>query len=109
VHRSPTFGSDPDAYLAFVLELLRRQRFGALLPVHEQVLLFARVRGRVPPSVGLAVPSFDAVSTLFDKAAFARLLTSLGLPMPVTSVLSTYQALEGIATFPAYVKTALGT
>ncbi len=109
VHRSPKFGRDPAAYLAFVLDLLARRPFDVLLPVHEQVLLFGRVRERIPPNIGLAVPTFDAVSTLFDKAAFARLLTDLGLPLPATSFLHTREELEGVDSFPCYVKTALGT
>jgi len=93
VHRSPRFGSDPDAYLAFVLGVLQRGGHDVLLPVHEQVLLFAKVRDAIPPRVGLAVSSFTAVSTLLSKVSFARVLAELGLPRP----------------YPYYVKTAIGT
>jgi len=94
VHRSPRFGRDPDAYLAFVLDVLQRGGHDVLLPVHEQVLLFAKVRDAIPPSVGLAVSSFTAVSTLLSKISFARILTELGLPAPATRVVRSRAKLE---------------
>jgi len=109
VHHSPRFGHDPDAYLAFVLRLLERRPYDVLLPVHEQVVLFAKVRDAVPPTVGLAVSSYDAVSSLLSKVRFARLLAERGLPAPPTRFARTRAELEGIRDFPCYVKTAIGT
>ena len=109
VHRSPRFGHDPDAYLAFVLHLLHRGRYDVLLPVHEQVVLFAKVRDALPPTLGLAVSSYDAVSRLLSKVSFARLLAERGLPAPRTRFARTRVEIEGIRQFPCYVKTAIGT
>ena len=109
VHRSPRFGSDPDAYLAFVLGVLQRGGHDVLLPVHEQVLLFAKVRDAIPPRVGLAVSSFTAVSTLLSKVSFARVLAELGLPAPRTRMVRSRAELEEPRPYPYYVKTAIGT
>jgi predicted ATP-grasp superfamily ATP-dependent carboligase len=109
IHRSPRFGADPEGYLGFVLDLLRRGGHDVLLPVHEQVLLFAKVRDIVPPSVGIAVSSFAAVSTLLSKVSFSRLLASLGLPAPPTRLVRTRAELEEPRRLPFYLKTAIGT
>jgi predicted ATP-grasp superfamily ATP-dependent carboligase len=109
VHRSPRFGGDPAAYLAFVLDVLQRGSHDVLLPVHEQVLLFAKVREAIPPRVGLAVSSFTAISTLLSKVSFARLLAELGLPAPPTRVVRSRAELEEPHPYPYYVKTAIGT
>jgi predicted ATP-grasp superfamily ATP-dependent carboligase len=110
VHRSPHFGSDPLGYLAFVLNLLRRGDYDVLLPVHEQILLFARVRRQIPPSVASALPDFVSLGTLLSKASFIRLLDKLALPHPPSTIVTTPQeVLRTVTGFPCYVKTALGT
>jgi hypothetical protein len=47
VYRSPKIGTEPLGYLTFVLD--------ALLPVHEQAVLFARMQGRLPTGVNVAL------------------------------------------------------
>ena len=100
VHRSPQFGHDPDGYLAFVLDVLAHGRYDVLLPVHEQVLLFAKVCAAIPSNVGLAVSSFSAISTLLNKVGFARLLAERGLPAPATRIVRTRAELEAARPFP---------
>src|SRR5215470_19881773 len=41
-HRCPSWGTHPLAYLDFLRDLLKRERYDVLLPVHEQAFLFAR-------------------------------------------------------------------
>ena len=43
----PGIGADPEGYLAFICDLLARERFDVLLPIHEQGLIFARSHARV--------------------------------------------------------------
>jgi hypothetical protein len=61
VYCSPWAGSDPLRYLAFVLGLLRREKYAVLLPVHEQILIFSRMQEQLPASVGVAIPKFDVL------------------------------------------------
>src|SRR5579871_5282883 len=44
-HRAPSFGLEPEGYLARVQELLAGGRFDVLFPAHEQAYLFASYKG----------------------------------------------------------------
>ena len=76
-HRCPGLGSEPAGYLAFLLNLLTRERFDVLLPTHEQGYLLAKVLGRIAPLTGIALPAFGDYVAAYGKADFSRLLTEL--------------------------------
>src|SRR3954469_25509264 len=57
-HRCPGLRDDPAGYLSFVEKLLATRQFDALLPIHEQGFLFAKVRERLQARTGLALPDF---------------------------------------------------
>jgi predicted ATP-grasp superfamily ATP-dependent carboligase len=103
-YRCPPFNTAPRAYLDFLEERLRREHYDVLFPVHDQVFLLARCRQRFVGKVGLALPDFAAVEQLQSKAAFARLLQTLALPQPRTTVLGDPQELREIDDYPCYVK-----
>lgn len=75
-YRCPVAGTDPLGYLAFVLHHLSLHHYDALLPVHEQALIFAKVRDRLPDDVHTALAPFDAFLQVQGKVAFARLMES---------------------------------
>jgi predicted ATP-grasp superfamily ATP-dependent carboligase len=108
-HRCPGLGTDPAGYLAFVLDLLEAEKFDVLLPTHEQGYLFAKVRSRLPPSTGIALPSFGSYAAAHGKAGFSRLLTELGLPQPHTVIVSSAGELRRQTIFPAVIKATIGT
>jgi predicted ATP-grasp superfamily ATP-dependent carboligase len=104
VHRCPSFGQDPIGYLHFLIELLRAQPYDVLLPTHDQVYLFARVRELLRGKIGLPVPEFAAIQRLQGKVEFIRLLDELSLPHPPTHVVRTRSELEAAVTIPCYIK-----
>jgi predicted ATP-grasp superfamily ATP-dependent carboligase len=108
-HRCPGLGVDPLGFLSFVLELLASGRFDVLLPIHEQGLLFAKVRDRMLTHAAVALPSFDSYLRAHSKAGFSRLLTELGLAQPATHVCRNASELGRIERFPCVVKLAVGT
>ena len=108
-HRCPPMRDDPVGFLHFVEDLLARQRFDVLLPIHEQGFLFAKVQGRLAARTGIALPDFANYRTLHSKASFSRVLAELGLPQPETRIVSSVQALRAAAHYPCVVKTAIGT
>lgn len=108
-HRCPGLGTDPEGYLSFVLDLVSRQHFDALLPIHEQAYLFAKARARLAPHVALALPSFASFEQVQSKAAFTRLLTALDLPQPPTTVIRSARELLAARRLPCVVKMAIGT
>ncbi len=101
--------SDPAAYLAFILGLLRQEHFEVLLPVHENALLFSKVYGQVSRHVHCAVAAYTAFERVQSKTAFTRLLDELGLPHPPTRLVTCRREIEALINFPYYVKTAYGT
>lgn len=108
-HRCPGLRDDPAGFLRFVEALLAARRFDVLLPIHEQGLLFARVRQRLESRVGLALPDFDDYRAAHSKAGFSRLLDELGLPQPATSMVKSAGELRAAARFPCMIKMPIGT
>src|SRR6201996_503283 len=108
-HRCPPLRDDPAGYLAFIEKLLASKPFDVLLPTHEQGFLFARVQERFAGKVALASPSFESYRTAHSKAGFSRLLSELGLPQPVTTIVTSESELRTAIRFPAVIKTSIGT
>lgn len=108
-HRCPALRDDPAGFLAVIERLLATGQYDVLLPTHEQGFLFARVQQRLALLVGLALPGFDNYRTALNKARFSRLLAELGLPQPVTRIVSSVRDLRGAVRFPCVIKTAIGT
>jgi predicted ATP-grasp superfamily ATP-dependent carboligase len=108
-YRSPHFAKEPQAFLEFVAERLKREHYDVLLPTHEQVYYFSRFRDELTSHVGLALPEFRALQRLQDKGEFTHLLDELGLPHPETVFVRTRQELLRQAQFPCYVKVAHST
>src|SRR5262249_41190852 len=96
-------------YLAFVLQLLDRERYDVLLPVHEHAFLFARARDRLPDGLGVALAPFDSFLQVQGKVAFARLMERLSLPRPPTRIVCSRAQLESVDRFPCTLKTDYST
>jgi len=107
--RSPRFAADPSAFVEFLVDILQREQYDVVFPTHEEIFAIARAQDRIGRLAGLAVSSFEAVDCLISKANFSRLLTSLDIPQPETTIVSTVAALAGPWDFPVYIKSALGT
>src|SRR5215469_14900919 len=108
-HRCPPLRDDPAGYLAFVVTLLEQGRFDILLPTHEQGYLFARSAKRLEGRAGFALPAFENYRIAHGKASFSRLLDELGLPQPLTSIVTSEGALRAAVRFPCVIKTSIGT
>jgi predicted ATP-grasp superfamily ATP-dependent carboligase len=108
-YRSPALGTDPAAYLHFLVGRLRKGRYDILLPVHEQAFLFARIQRRLSPQVGLALTAFDQFALLQSKATFTKVLAHLGLPQPRTHLVRNRAEAEAECAFPYFVKLPYST
>ncbi len=107
--RSPSFSKAPTEFLRFLAQLLRTEKYDVLVPTHEQVYLLSRVREPLAAFVGAALPYFEVVERLQNKAMFSRLLSEMNLPQPATTIVRTPDELARAATFPFYLKLAHGT
>lgn len=111
VHRVPAFGTDPHGWLGAALEVYAGGGFDVLLPTQEQVAVLSAVLSSAPErlrSAGVvtAVPPFEALARVQDKAAAARTLHALGLPQPAWEVTS---AGDWGGAFPVYAKLPVAT
>src|SRR5258708_3232807 len=109
VYRSPAVGTDPQGYLRFLLNHLKRVPYDVLLPVQEQAFLFSRVQKQLQLLVGLAIADFPVFARLQSKVGFLEVLDTLSLPHPRTTHVRTSEELEAYTSFPYYVKAEYGT
>jgi hypothetical protein len=107
-HLCPPLRDDPAGYLAFIEDLLKRRHFDVLLPVHEQGLLFSRVRERLSALTAIALPSFESYWTVVRKSEFSHLLEEISLNQPPTRVVF-WADVAALAKYPCVVKSPIGT
>ncbi|MPZ81174.1 MAG: hypothetical protein GEV28_12575 [Actinophytocola sp.] len=106
-HKVPLFGAEPLAYLDALSEAVAARQYDVLLPIHEQLAVLSRYPGAI--DVPFAVPPFSSLARVQDKAAAVELLRLLGIPLPVTSLVSSVAELRSAASFPCYVKLPIST
>jgi predicted ATP-grasp superfamily ATP-dependent carboligase len=109
LHRCPPLGADPQGYLAFILERIAGGQFDVLLPIHEQGLLLAKFQAQIRRHAAIALPRFDSYLRAHNKLGFSQILAELGLPQPVTRVVSSASELMPAKRFPMVLKTPVGT
>ena len=111
VHRVPAYGSDPWGWFDATLKVLARVRHDVLLPVHEQTAVLARAPEPVRElGVGLAVPAFDALRRVQDKANASETLRRAGLKQPATRIATTAAEVTALGDeLPLYLKARIGT
>ena len=105
----PKKGTDPEKYVTYIIDLLKKGDFDVLLPIHEESYLFAKYADRIPCNVSYALSSLASFTQLQSKVEFFKLLTMLGLPQPATQIISKLSQISEIHTFPCYIKKAIGT
>jgi predicted ATP-grasp superfamily ATP-dependent carboligase len=103
-YRCPPAAKDPAAYVACVVDWLKRNRYDVLFPTHEQVYLLSRYRDLLGKRVGLAVPDFESLRRMQSKAEFARLMAELGLPIPACRIVDSERDIAAHDQFPCYLK-----
>lgn len=104
-HPVPAFGVDPLGYLDAVRDVLRTHEYDVVLPIHEQVAVLSRYP---LTDVGIAVPPFESLAKVQNKAAAVQLLSDLEIPQPPTELVTSAAELRA-ASFPCYVKLPVAT
>ncbi|WP_442482047.1 hypothetical protein [Aeoliella sp. SH292] len=107
--KSPHFAKQPTEFLHFLAGRLREEQYDVVLPTHEQVYLLSKFRDVVGQVSGIALPSFDAMQMMQNKADFTRTLESLELPYPETIFARTEGDLRGDWKYPLYLKLSHST
>lgn len=115
-HRTGAFGARPIAWLDEAVDAFRSGAYDVLVPTQEQVtvLSWATDAGRLD-RVPTAVPSFDSLRQVQDKASAERTLARLGIPRPRTVILGDGASggdagdAAGWDLFPAFAKVPVAT
>ena len=105
---SPAPNLEPERYVDWLLETLRRQRYDATLFFGESTAdLISRHRDSVQKHTGCPLPTRELFLTADRKDRVTRLARQLGVPTPETHELESFEALETVVPtlrFPAVVK-----
>ncbi|MEM0953828.1 MAG: ATP-grasp domain-containing protein [Pseudomonadota bacterium] len=91
-HRVTAPNTNREAYLSELLELIRLENVRWVMPVSEEALHVAQLRGQLPEGVTLLCPSFEVLSGLHDKQGFADYCVQRQLAVPETYVEDTEAA-----------------
>ncbi len=100
--------TQPIAYLDDLSRIVEDEDVSLVVPISEETMHVAALKGRLPGGVELFTVTQDSVLKLHDKLQFARLVGELGLPMPRTAALGTGEALDIVEAGPAIVKNRCG-
>jgi len=107
--KSPHFAKQPAEFLHCLAGEITRERYDVVLPTHEQVYLLSRFRDVVSQSTAIALPPFESMQRMQNKADFTRTLHSLGLPTPETTIAQSADDLQHNWKYPFYLKLAHST
>jgi predicted ATP-grasp superfamily ATP-dependent carboligase len=110
LHRVPDFGQAPLVWFDHVLDAAVRARIHVIFPTQEQVTVLSHQLPRLlAAGLATAVPPFASLVQVQDKLSALRTLDMLDVPQPRTVVVQDPSATAGWTSFPAYVKTPVGT
>lgn len=108
-YRSPY--REPEGFVDDISAAMQRAGATVLLPGHEDILVLARLRERLPPSVILPVDDADKLTRSINKWHIIELARVAGVPVPESYKPETTDEVRAVARqlqYPAIVKTQLG-
>jgi predicted ATP-grasp superfamily ATP-dependent carboligase len=113
VVRYPPPRRDPERFLTFLSRHLRKERYGVVLPVEQDMFyLFSKHRDELGRLTKIPVAKFSAFQTAYDKALTFKAAAALGIPAPTTFFVESRAEVEELARriqFPVVVKPRMGS
>jgi predicted ATP-grasp superfamily ATP-dependent carboligase len=113
VVRYPSPRRDPERFLAFLSSHLRKERYGVVLPVEQDIFyLFSKHRDELGRLTKIPVAKFSAFQTAYDKALTFKAAAALCIPAPTTFFVESRAEVEELARriqFPVVVKPRMGS
>ena len=86
----------PEQFDRFLLDFVRRERVGVVVPVTEvTTYLVSRNRRVLLPHAAVAAPSFEAFDAVADKTLLVDRAIAAGVPVPRTEFVNGVTALRG--------------
>lgn len=87
--RCPHYARKPEQFLEFLARQVASGQYDVLLPTHEQVYMLSRYHRLLRPHIGIALPDFQSMDRMQNKALFMRLLQELQIPHPESRIVRT--------------------
>ncbi len=75
---------DRDRYLDELAAIIRREQVSVVVPVSEETMYVAALKGRIPPHVLVYGMPQATLLALHDKQRFIEIASDIGLPVPET-------------------------
>ena len=96
--------TNPQAYQRELLDIIKAEGVGLVVPVSEEALHVAALAGQMPANVRLACPPQPELLALHDKLQFARTAHAMGLDAPETYAMPDPSALALMAVSDHVIK-----
>ncbi|TKB66702.1 MAG: hypothetical protein E8D52_13485 [Nitrospira sp.] len=108
---SPSPVTNPDGYVASLLNVVRGKNIGMIFPITDlATTLVGAARAQFEPAVKLPIPSMTSYKRLSDKYTLMQLATQLQVPIPDTVFVPagglTDALLGQVSAYPVVVKPA---
>ena len=98
----------PEEFLAYVLDSLKKTTYQCLMPMEEEtLLLISRHKDKVSELTGLLIPEYEKLVFIRDKANMIHWALKAGIPCPKTYFVKRLDEIDGItaeADFPLVIK-----
>jgi predicted ATP-grasp superfamily ATP-dependent carboligase len=98
---------DPVGFVDCIAEAAVQYNAGVYLPMHEEIIVVAQYRSRLPKHLLVPIASYDQIMTAYDKGLTMRHAEAQGIPTPKTLYPDSVQAVRELAqnlTYPAMIK-----
>lgn len=82
VHPSPF--TDPEGFIARLIEEIERLKIDVLIPVFEETFLVAKHCARLSDRVAMVLPSYQQILFAHNKDQWAQTALTLGIPVPAS-------------------------
>lgn len=109
IYNCPKVGLDPIGYYNFILQLLQKEKYDVLLPIHEQSFLFSKKKDAITEYVNIAISDFVSFGILQSKVSFIKLLQQLNISHPQSQFIKAKAELDNLTLYPYYIKLPYGT
>ncbi len=101
-HVVPSPSHEPIRFAEAVAQIVRDEQIDVVMPSFEEGFYLSHYTELIPAP--LFAPPFETISQLHNKAHFTQLCSTLGLPIPKTSIVSSREELrEAIGHFDDFV------
>ncbi|MBI4101388.1 MAG: ATP-grasp domain-containing protein [Candidatus Nealsonbacteria bacterium] len=99
-----------EAFLNFILQLVRRKKIEMIIPVSDKVLIpLAKHKKELEKYTVLPVGDYETIIKARDKETTLKIAQEIGFPMPKTYFVADESELEKIKEYPLIIKPRFGS